>query len=264
MAKQNTKAGATQLSQDMATAEAAEATKQQAVQEQSAPQSQTAVSQESTSAPSQEQTGTADQSSEQSGGENGQEGSSPDLVVTPVAVTPAAPVVVEPPKAVVVEAAQPVASNASTVGHLNVILKDVPGAYQIDINRILTYLERMSPKRPIDTKAGVAEQIALYRSIQNIINRQEAYFTQLFTALLFLFKAEANGALNDRYRMRFMENITLPVGDRKAFANITQMLAILADPKSRPTAMKQVNMVRALENGLTADGRKRVLAYFDM
>lgn len=166
-------------------------------------------------------------------------------------------------KATVVEASKPVAANAPVVEKLASILKNVPPANQIDINRIQIYIEKMAPRRPIDAKVGVAEQVALYRSIQNIINRQEDYFTQLFSALLFLFKTEgATGALSDRYRMRFMENVTLPVGDRKAFANITAMLHILADPASRAIAMKQVNLERALENGLTAEGRDRVLNYF--
>lgn len=187
-----------------------------------------------------------------------------DLIVTPIAVVPEAPVAVVQ-KTVVVEAAIPVAANAPVTEQLAVILKEVPAAYQLDIGRIQVYLERMTPKRPIDAKVGVAEQVALYRSIQNIINRQEEYFTQLFSALLFLFKAEGKaGALSDRYRMRFMDNITLHAGDRKAFANITQMLHILADPKSRELAMGQINAERALENGLTAEGRKRVLDFFNI
>jgi hypothetical protein len=185
-----------------------------------------------------------------------------DLVMTPIAVIPAEPVVVEESKVIVVEASTPVAADVALTDKLASILKDVPAAHQPDIARVLTYLERMSPKRPVDTKAGVQEQVALYRSIQNIINRQEQYFTQLFSALLYIFKSEAAGALGDRYRMRFMDNVTLNVGDRKAFAAISQMLAILADPLSRDLALKQVNLERALANGLTAEGRMRVLHYF--
>jgi glucose/arabinose dehydrogenase len=182
------------------------------------------------------------------------------VVIAPTPVTPAPKAVAKP---IVVNASMPVAANAGAVEALSGILKTVPDANQIDINRIQIYLERMAPKRAADPRVGTQEQVALYRAIQNIINRQDEYFTQLFSALLFLFKTEGKaGALSDRFRMRFMDNIPLPAGDRKAFANITQMLHILADPKSRSLAMKQVNMERALENGLTAEGRDRVLNYF--
>ena len=271
MGKQNTKAGATQLRQDQAAAAAAEAatiagTEEQQLQENAAPLQDAAGATDNSS--TEEQLGSEGEANSQeqasAEGEAGADQAAPevkDIVIEPIAPTPPAAVVVE--KAVVVEAAVPVSANASTNEQLAVILKDVPAAHQIDINRIQAYLERMAPKRPIDSKVGVAEQVAMYRAIQNIINRQEEFFTQLFTALLFIFKAEGkSGAMSDRYRMRFMDNITLHQGDRKAFANLTQMLHILADVKSRELALGQVNLEKALENGLTAEGRKRVLDYF--
>jgi hypothetical protein len=256
MGKANIKAGATQVEQDMAAVANAEAT---------AAATTVAVVTETTTA---EQSGVVETSKTESDQQEQpvaesqeQPASVPDIVVTPIVqVAPAAPVV---EKIVVVEATKPVTGNVSTNEQLIAILKDVPDGYRIDINRIQAYLVRMAPKRPIDVVAGVGEQVALYRSIQNIINRQEEYFTQLFTALLFIFKTEGvSGALSDRYRMRFMDNITLHLGDRKAFANLSQTLHILADTKSRALAMSQINLERALENGLTAEGRKRVLDYF--
>jgi hypothetical protein len=184
-----------------------------------------------------------------------------DQLVAPVAQVAEA-VVVDAP--IVVEKAVPISESAATTDALEIILKSVPGSQQTDINRILMYIGRMKPGRPIDTKMGVNEQVALYRSIQNIINRQEEYFTQLFTALLYLFQAEGNGALGDRYRMRFMDSVTLHAGDRKGFQYLTQMLHMLADPQSREIMMTQINMELALQNGLTPDGRTRVLNYFNV
>lgn len=266
MGKTNTKAAPEQVSQEMTAAQIAEqeqaaldaaaqeqAAQEQAAQEEAALQSpiQPPAAVEETTADAAVSTATTEEPVVLE----------TDLVIQPVTVTPPPPVAVQ--NTTVVEASKPVAANASVTEQLATILKDVPAPYQLDISRVQAYIERMSPKRPVDSKVGVAEQVALYRAIQNIINRQELHFTQLFSALLFLFKVEGlSGALSDRYRMRFMDNITLHVGDRKAFANITQMLHILADPKSRQLAMGQINMERALENGLTAEGRKRVLDYF--
>ena len=268
MAKQNTKAGATQIKQDQAAIAAAETQLQQQEEQQStaAPlQEATGVSDGAADTSSQDQQASEGEiASQEQADSASQAGEDKDIVIEPVApVAPAAPAAPVVEKAVVVEAAVPVSANASTNEQLASILKDVPVAHQIDISRIQAYLERMAPKRPVDAKTVVNEQVALYRSIQNIVNRQEQYFTQLFTALLFIFKVEGKtGALSDRYRARGMENITLHAGDRKAFLNITQVLHMLADPKSREVAMGQVNFERALENGLTAEGRKRVLDYF--
>lgn len=251
MGKVNTKAGATQVSQDVATEQAAQEQQQQ--QETTAAQEPAPALQEAPQEQPKEETQQAPAPAPEE-----------NLIVEPVAQVAPPAEAAEQPKATVTEAAKPVAANASLTEQLGVILKNVPAAYQTDIARVLAYLERMAPNRPVDAKVGIEEQKALYRSIQNIINRQEEYFTPLFTALLFIFKSETKGALSDRYRMRFMDNITLPVGDRKAFANLSQMLAIVADPKSRAVAMKQVSMERALENGLTPEGRTRVLNYFEL
>lgn len=256
MSKHNTKASSTQVAASVA-----------------AEQEVKTATAESTSAPAQDSTGVNDTSTDKPVVEGEAAGAATeskeaDLIVTPAAPAPTeaptpAPTAAPLPKIAVVEAPKPVNTNASAAERLAKILANVPEANRLDISRIQIYLERMGPKRPIDAKAGTVEQVALYRAIQNIVNRQEDFFHPLFTALLFLFQTHGrDGALSDRYRMRFMDNVALPVGDRKAFANITQMLHILADPKSRTLAMQQVSMSRALENGLTAEGRDRVLNYF--
>lgn len=215
---------------------------------------------------------------------NGAEGAGnaePELTVTPTPAPVPAPqaVVVRPtptpavPKPTVAEAsADKVVVEEATVAssgknelkeQLAKILKSVPDAYHSDIFRIQTYVERMEPNRPITVPAGAKEQVALYRAIQNIINRQDKYFTQLFTAALAIFKAEMKGALGDKYRLRFLESVELSVGDRKAFQYITHLMFVTADPKSRAMAISTVNIAKALENGLTAEGRDRVLKYYN-
>lgn len=161
-----------------------------------------------------------------------------------------------------------VASSATAVADplaekLASILTGVPAASQNDITRIRMYCQTMAPKKPVTLRVGATEQSTLYRSIQNIINRQENYFKELFTALLAIFAAEGvDGALSDRYRNRFMEHVNLSKADRKAFEQLTHMLSMLANTSTRAVAMKQINLERALDSGLTAEGQRRVLQYF--
>lgn len=270
MSKQNPKAGATHVSQLMAAME--ETKKLQVEQEtataaaalaEAAEDNKTDAGEEKKEMPTNTDTSSTDNNSSQN----------QDLVVTPEptpvvvektpVVEPNTPQLTQAEKVIVIEAVEPKAENASLQEQLDLILKTVPAAYQIDINRIMIYLERMAPKRPINAAAGAKEQAALYRSIQNIINRQEQYFTQLFSAVLAIFKSEMKGALGDRYRLRFLESIELGIGDRKAFNNLTHLLYIAADPASRDKALETISMERALENGLTAEGRDRVLKFFN-
>ncbi len=139
------------------------------------------------------------------------------------------------------------------------ILEKVPGANQSEIIRIRQYCVAMAPGRAISEEAGAQQQVALYRSLQIIINRQTAYFTPLFTAVLKIFQSESNGALADTHRNRFESHVVLSREDRKAFRNITHLLSVVADPKGRALALRTINLEAALANGLTEEGRNRVI-----
>jgi hypothetical protein len=161
----------------------------------------------------------------------------------------------------VVEQAAPVSTD-ELQAKLDKILAKVPAAFSADITRVRLYCQAMAPGLMINDRAGAVEQAALYRSIQNIINRQAEHFQPLFTALLAIFNAERKGALGDRYRNRFMDSVALNKADREAFQNLTHLLSVTYDPASREITLKQVRLEKALASGLTAEGQRRVLAYF--
>lgn len=147
---------------------------------------------------------------------------------------------------------------------LDKILDGVSAASRNDITRIRMYCQTMAPKKSVSITTGAQEQATLYRSIQNIINRQETHFVPLFTALLAIFAAESvNGALSDRYRNRFMEHVNLSKADRTALQQLTHVLAMVANPGTRKLALRQINLERALSSGLTAEGQRRVLQYLE-
>lgn len=179
----------------------------------------------------------------------------PAPVVKTVAVAPAGPVV-----------QNTVIENADTdlESELARVLKEVPAAHQIEINRIKQYVLDMDPKRPIDGVKGAANQAAFYRMVQGIINRQEQYFTPLFTALLKIIKANSKDVFHEYNRHRFMEEVALSASDRQALLNLTSLLCLIADPKGRAVALRSIDVTKALQNGLTAQGVQRVMNYLNV
>lgn len=168
------------------------------------------------------------------------------------------------PKAAVKEVVQAVTTDTDLATALSRILKDVPPAYQTELNRIKAYIADMAPLKPIDPKKGAENQAALYRSVQGIINRQEKYFTPLFNALLKIVKSESEGVFHELNRHRFMEEVTLSASDRQALLNLTTLLCLVADPKSRVQVLKTIDINKALENGLTPQGRQRVMDFLNV
>ncbi|WP_233874726.1 hypothetical protein [Paraburkholderia adhaesiva] len=54
----------------------------------------------------------------------------------------------------------------------------------------------------------------------------------------------------------------LSKNQRRGFEKIITLLKTLADPKTRPVALRQVDFERLLQYGLTEQGRNRLAAYF--
>lgn len=146
------------------------------------------------------------------------------------------------------------------------LLKDVPKAYCYPIIRVCDYIVRMNPRKAENREQGAVEQAALYHSITNIINNQEAHFTPLFTALLRLFN-EYNGprdVFHDFNSSRFMEIVSLNADDRKAFNNLVCFLKVFAEPKTRDTVKRTTDHARLLAYGLTEAGRNRVMTFLGL
>jgi hypothetical protein len=141
------------------------------------------------------------------------------------------------------------------------VLKDVPVAYQGEIVRVLAYVKDMNVTRPTNPKVGAGHQVSLYRAVQTLINRQEVHFTALFTALLKIIYQNRQGVFAPTAVARFVEEMALVGKDRKAFVSLMYLFCQVADPKGRALSLKQIDLERAIADGLSYEGQSRVVAY---
>jgi hypothetical protein len=144
------------------------------------------------------------------------------------------------------------------------VLKTVPAAHQTGIQRLMEYAVKMDPRKPIEATDGAKAQVALFRIIQNTINREETYFRQIFAAILAMFTHDKTGVFKETNVFRFMDNVALNDTERKAFVRLIDMIKLLGPKDSRVTALKQVDMSKALQFGMTDEGRRRVLNFFNI
>lgn len=143
-------------------------------------------------------------------------------------------------------------------------LKNVPLAHQVSIQRIMEYAVKMNPTKPIENTDGAKMQGSLFKIIQNVINREETYFRQIFTAILAIFTHDKSGAFKEANVYRFMDNIAINDIERKAFVRLLNMIRLLGPKESRATALKQIDMTQTLQFGLTDAGRQRVFSFFNI
>lgn len=146
------------------------------------------------------------------------------------------------------------------------LLDSVPPAYRYPLTRIYDYIERMDPSKRENEEMGSGEQVALYRSIVNIIDGKEEYFQPMFTALLRLFNTY-NGprqVFHDYNCSRYMQVVTLNTDERKAFNNLICFLKLMANPENRHVVARTTDHTRLLAYGLTDTGRNRVVSFLDL
>lgn len=144
------------------------------------------------------------------------------------------------------------------------LLKDVPAARLAPIHRLVEYVAVMAPKKPVTSEDGARQQAALFKTLQNVINREDEYFRPLFAAILAFADAHKAGAFHETHVFRFMEFVVLPENERKAFQRLLNLVKVAAAKEGRAQAIKQVNFTDSLRYGLTDDGRQRVLEFFNV
>jgi hypothetical protein len=142
------------------------------------------------------------------------------------------------------------------------LLADVSLPAKIIINTLHEYLDKMKPGKPIALKDGTQQQVNFYQAIISAINNLDGDFRPTMSAILALFHHHRDGALRETHVFRFVEHVPLSKEHRKGFEKIVTLLKTLADPKSRPTVLKQINFEPLLQYGLTEKGRTRLSAFF--
>lgn len=127
--------------------------------------------------------------------------------------------------------------------------------------RLAEYIAAMEVNKPITERDGARWQSVLYRQITSTINRPDNFFEENFENLLRLFRENAKGVFGPASVTRFLDEIELTPEDRQAFECLVHLLAMVADPRSRQQALKQIDVNMALAHGVTEQGRQRVADY---
>ncbi|MGF6603708.1 hypothetical protein P3T23_008462 [Paraburkholderia sp. GAS448] len=141
-------------------------------------------------------------------------------------------------------------------------LTDVTIAGQMIINTVTEYTQTMKPGRVITQAEGMRQQVSLCIAIFAAINTLDADFRPVLTTILGILHRERDAAFRETHLFRYWDSVALSKNQRRGFEKIITLLKTLADPKTRQTALRQVDFERLLQYGLTEKGRARLAAYF--
>jgi hypothetical protein len=130
--------------------------------------------------------------------------------------------------------------------------------------RLDEYVTAMDMGKPMDVPAGVRWQGTLYRMVVGTINRNDQFFRENFEDLLKLIQENPRGVFGPTAIFRFVDQLEMTLDDRKAFECLLHLLTMVADPRGRQVALKQIDVEMALRYGVTEQGRQRVADYLQV
>ncbi|TDN61192.1 hypothetical protein [Paraburkholderia sp. BL10I2N1] len=125
-------------------------------------------------------------------------------------------------------------------------LKDVTIAGQMIINTITDYTQKMKHGRLITQAEGMRQQVSLCNAIFASINTLDADFRPVLTTILGILHRERYAAFRETHLFRYWDRVALSKNQRRGFEKIITLLKTLADPKTRQTALRQVDFERLL------------------
>lgn len=126
------------------------------------------------------------------------------------------------------------------------------------------YVSDMRPKRPVQPVDAARNQVVLVRTLCGIINILEgSEFHNVFNYVLQQFVAHREGALREIAIFRAIDENQLSTEQAKLFPRLINFLILAADPATRETGLRQVDLQKTLAGELiTEAGRRKVFQYF--
>lgn len=134
---------------------------------------------------------------------------------------------------------------------------------KMTIREVIEYSKAMSPSSVMRPIEGGQKQVAFYRCLQNAINNGGEDFKLMFATILrIIFELKDTGAFQAHYAFRFFETMNLNKEDRTTFHNLLHVMITLSSTASRATSIRQIDLNKAFDSGISAAGRQRLISFF--
>lgn len=124
------------------------------------------------------------------------------------------------------------------------------------------YAEEMAPGKPHGAEQGPMNQLGLYRAIQTVLRQEGPAFIQAMDYVLKVFHEHRDGAFNERYVFRYMENVKLGKIERKVFERLISLFVTTANPATRAQTIRQVDLAAVVKGIPDGNVQQRLYEYY--
>lgn len=126
-----------------------------------------------------------------------------------------------------------------------------------------SYIVDMAPGKIIDNVNGARKQQALWNCIKDVLEKSTfEEFSNLWGVILAYFDNYQNTVLHDRYIFRFAESWQYSNQELSTFHRVLNLIRLTHSPAERSIGLKQLDMAKTLEKGLTEAARQKVINFY--
>jgi hypothetical protein len=191
----------------------------------------------------------------------------PQAPVVQETQAPVVTVVADPVPATVQEVQQPAETNDSNLSDFGRLLKHIKDEGTVVekqlVQRMEAYLDAMAPGKVMSPQSGASHQYELWNILEFAFDKApREEFNSLWTLLLGFFKEHENGALGPRYVNRFAQHWMQAAIKLTGLQRLINLLMVTARPENRTQGLKTVDIDRTLTDGITPEGRSRILNFY--
>ena len=186
----------------------------------------------------------------------------------PEVVEPVAPVASDIPDAAPVAAPTERAPSVSVLKpvpvRVDVKLQQAEIKFQLIVDRLTAYSAAMAPNAAINETDGKAQQLALWKVIEQVLKLEGPEFIKGFALLLDFIAEHRTTHFSEKYAYRFFGPLALSAGDKRNFNRLLNLFIATADRATRRMGLEQVGLQASLAGIRDSGIQQRVTEFYQI
>lgn len=126
------------------------------------------------------------------------------------------------------------------------------------------YIVKMSPPKAVSVSEGIVHQASLFHALETAITKLGDDFELVWSLILAKVDEHAKGAFDEASVFRFIPHVEMSPDKIKSFLRLVNLLKITANVQGRQKSLQQVDFNMSMEFIRSAEGRQRVLNFYNV
>jgi hypothetical protein len=147
---------------------------------------------------------------------------------------------------------------------VDVKLQQAEIKFQLIVDRLTAFSTAMAPNAAINETDGKAQQLALWKVIEQVLKLEGPEFIKGFAMLLDFIAEHRTTHFSEKYAYRFFGPLALSAGDKRNFNRLLNLFIATADRATRRMGLEQVGLQASLAGIRDSGIQQRVTEFYQI